>query len=374
MSNANTNKDTLNGIEENVDLDSFTKEGFKSLTGGIRHSNALPVDTDWNFYKLNESFNKITGNEGERLSKLINSILRKYDIDDNVNSRKSIKDKIELIVEANDSILEKISDNIDEINGIKKKNLQPVQFQTVTAELPTISGSWNRINRATFSVTSLGNLPKVNLNSTKSIHLLTGKNIIRPQTFFKDKIDNSNLYPWQPRITEKPNSIRPLAIFLEPTEFGEEFCHPYQTELDQFEPPSHQLQHVTPTKPKPVSETPLHMIETSERLDELVKELLKYPIIAVDLEHHSYRTFLGITCLMQISTIEADYIIDTLVLRDKLYLLNEVFTKPSIIKENVIRVLCIIIINATPMCQAIKQILERRTRNILEERMEKLAD
>lgn len=93
------------------------------------------------------------------MSKLINSILRKYDIDDNVNSRKSIKDKIELIVEANDSILEKISDNIDEINGIKKKNLQPVQFQTVTAELPTISGSWNRINRATFSVTSLGNLP-----------------------------------------------------------------------------------------------------------------------------------------------------------------------------------------------------------------------
>jgi hypothetical protein len=35
---------------------------------------------------------------------------------------------------------------------------------------------------------------------------------------------------------------------------------------------------------------------------------------------------------MQISTRDTDYIIDTLLLRDKLYCLNEVFTKPSIVK------------------------------------------
>lgn len=35
---------------------------------------------------------------------------------------------------------------------------------------------------------------------------------------------------------------------------------------------------------------------------------------------------------MQISTWEADYVIDTLKLRDKLHILNEVFTKPSILK------------------------------------------
>lgn len=55
----------------------------------------------------------------------------------------------------------------------------------------------------------------------RSIHLLTAKNIIRPQTFFKDKIDNSSKYPWQPRITEKPNSIKPLALELEETIRGE---------------------------------------------------------------------------------------------------------------------------------------------------------
>lgn len=49
-------------------------------------------------------------------------------------------------------------------------------------------------------------------------------------------------------------------------------------------------------------------------------------------QHHSYRSFLGITCLMQISTREEDFIIDTLELRSEMYILNEAFTDPSIVK------------------------------------------
>lgn len=54
------------------------------------------------------------------------------------------------------------------------------------------------------------------------MRLLTAKNIIRPQTFFKDKIINSSSFPWEPRIKDKPNSLKPLAIFLEETQNGEE--------------------------------------------------------------------------------------------------------------------------------------------------------
>lgn len=36
--------------------------------------------------------------------------------------------------------------------------------------------------------------------------------------------------------------------------------------------------------------------------------------------------------MLQISTREKDYIIDTLILRDELHLLNEVFTNPKIVK------------------------------------------
>jgi exosome complex exonuclease RRP6 len=51
--------------------------------------------------------------------------------------------------------------------------------------------------------------------------LLTAKNIQRPQIEFKDKIDNSSS-PFEPRIKEKPNSLKPLAITLQLTEDGEE--------------------------------------------------------------------------------------------------------------------------------------------------------
>ena len=49
-------------------------------------------------------------------------------------------------------------------------------------------------------------------------------------------------------------------------------------------------------------------------------------------QHHSYRTFQGITCLVQISTRTEDFIIDGLDLRSDLHLLNEIFTDPNITK------------------------------------------
>lgn len=49
-------------------------------------------------------------------------------------------------------------------------------------------------------------------------------------------------------------------------------------------------------------------------------------------QHHSYRSFLGLTCLMQISTRTEDFIIDTLELRSDMNILNETFTDPAIVK------------------------------------------
>lgn len=54
--------------------------------------------------------------------------------------------------------------------------------------------------------------------------------------------------------------------------------------------------------------------------------------IAVDLEHHRHRSFNGFVCLMQISTRQDDFIVDTLMLREELEELNEIFTDPGILK------------------------------------------
>lgn len=114
------------------------------------------------------------------------------------------------------------------------------------------------------------------------------------------------------------------------------FTHPYEFELDKFKPAPEQLTFVDPVLPKIVAETPLVEVETEEQLNALLEDLRKYKEFAVDLEHHSYRSFLGITCLMQISTYDTDYLIDTLALRDKLCILNEVFTNASIVKVIII--------------------------------------
>ena len=49
-------------------------------------------------------------------------------------------------------------------------------------------------------------------------------------------------------------------------------------------------------------------------------------------QHHSYRSFQGFVCLMQISTRDRDFLIDTLELRSELAVLNDVFTDPKILK------------------------------------------
>lgn len=52
------------------------------------------------------------------------------------------------------------------------------------------------------------------------------------------------------------------------------------------------------------------------------------------LQHHNYRSYLGLTCLVQISTRTRDYIVDALALRSHLQLLNEAFADPNIVKVN----------------------------------------
>jgi exosome complex exonuclease RRP6 len=54
--------------------------------------------------------------------------------------------------------------------------------------------------------------------------------------------------------------------------------------------------------------------------------------IAVDLEYHSYRSYSGFLCLVQISTREEDFVVDAIALRDELEVLNEVFTDSKIVK------------------------------------------
>lgn len=65
----------------------------------------------------------------------------------------------------------------------------------------------------------------------------------------------------------------------------------------------------------------------------MLKELKRAKEIAVDLEHHETHSYIGLVSLMQISTRDQDWIVDTLKpWRTDLQVLNEVFTDPNIVK------------------------------------------
>lgn len=65
----------------------------------------------------------------------------------------------------------------------------------------------------------------------------------------------------------------------------------------------------------------------------MLKELKQAKEIAVDLEHNDKNSYIGMVCLMQISTRTKDWIVDTLKpWRENLQVLNEVFADPTVIK------------------------------------------
>uniref|UniRef100_A0A2K5Q5I0 Exosome complex component 10 n=1 Tax=Cebus imitator TaxID=2715852 RepID=A0A2K5Q5I0_CEBIM len=258
-----------------------------------------------------------------------------------------LEDKFDLLVDTNDVILERVGILLDEASGVNK-NQQPVL--PAGLQVPkTVVSSWNR------KAAEYGKKAK-----SETFRLLHAKNIIRPQLKFREKIDNSNT-PFLPKIFIKPNAQKPLPqalskerrerpqdrpedldvppaladfIYQQRTQQVEQdmFAHPYQYELNHFTPPDSVLQKPQPQLYRPIEETPCHFISSLDELVELNEKLLNCQEFAVDLEHHSYRSFLGLTCLMQISTRTEDFIIDTLELRSDMYILNESLTDPAIVK------------------------------------------
>lgn len=88
-----------------------------------------------------------------------------------------------------------------------------------------------------------------------------------------------------------------------------------------------------PIASKALESTQATFVDTYEGVEEMLKELKVATEIAVDLEHHDEHSYIGLVSLMQISTREKDWIVDTLKpWREDLQILNEVFADPKILK------------------------------------------
>ncbi|XP_059189990.1 exosome component 10 [Centropristis striata] len=329
------------------DADAFVKYGLGAVLSATKASAGLPQSGDeYDFYRSFPGFQEFCESQGDGLLLCMSQLMQHHGCRSHIRDRNKLtglEERFDLVVDSNDVILERVGILLDEADGVNRSQqpVMPAGFQPPKI----VVSSWNRKG------SSSG-------NRSETFRLLHAKNITRPQLKFKEKVDNSNT-PFIPKIFIKPNAIKPLPTYFTNKQIRKErpedldvpaaladfihqqrtqehvedmFAHPYQYELDHFTVPDSLLSKPEPQMYKPLDETKCSHIDALEDLVALNEKLCKLSEFAVDLEHHSYRSFLGITCLMQISTREEDFIIDTLELRNELYILNEAFTDPTIVK------------------------------------------
>lgn len=162
------------------------------------------------------------------------------------------------------------------------------------------------------------------------------KRIPKPQLNFKTAIDNTEVHPFVPLLDKKPHAIQPfsesLKLIPKEEDIPEHYLQPYEYEIDNQQYNELVILKAESIPSKSWDNTEAIWIDTVESLDSMISDLRKATEIAVDLEHHDYRSYYGIVCLMQISTRDTDYLIDTIALREDLRGLNEIFANPYILK------------------------------------------
>lgn len=330
------------GADQKFNFEEFVKTVLATIPSLVKSSNRLPKDgDDYEFYRTFPAFENFAEYSKTQILTIMGIVLKNQGFKElfsqaGVTGQVDLDELTDNLISCNDGILERAMTTLEFLKE-GKNDAKPMPL----AESPVASTSRPAI-----------------VSSYNSYRLYHKPSITRPQSNFKEKVDNSSA-PFIPKISVKPHSQKPLPEALKeintkkntiidaPLAISnlirsarqskavdpEIYEHPYQYELENFKPHEWQLEKAEPTLYKELQ--PLHpsqVVDNVESLQNVLNELKQVKEIAIDLEHHSYRSYLGITCLLQISTREKDYIVDPLALRDELKILNEVLADPNILK------------------------------------------
>lgn len=298
------------------------KEIFPKLMNTIRAASSLGAQ-DVNFYKtVDKDLGQQIDDQSQRLLNISNDLLRAA-IDD-PNDFQAIE--------------------YGEENVTGEVSWKPVS-RIIDSIFDKIDSTFVQAKRKAKGITKdqeLEYLDNGKTSTTTTISNEKASKIEKPQLKFKVPIDNSESGPFKPKLSSKPHAlvpfndslINPEPVYEDSIEIIDPpfYAQPYEYEIDNQPYPDAILAKSDPIPPKDWSTTKAIWVDTVKELQKMVQELKKLTEIAVDLEHHDYRSYYGIVCLMQISNREQDWIIDTLALRDDLTVLNEVFADPDIVK------------------------------------------
>ena len=313
------------------DGDQFIRQIMSSLAAATKASNDIPAGDDFDYHAtMFPQFAALSEECATNAAKLILEVCKYVNPDhEQVDLPSDLLDPsfYAHVVDVIDSLLETVDIRLDQATG-KDSQFTSADSSTMDKDL--------------------------------KMHAHYAIDMPKPQLAFIGDIDNSRERPFRPRIVSKTHALVPLDLtesrntdatsdavdVVAPSTF---FAHPYETELMKLR--YHEWQLEDPLRlsssPSPSSscsfadakvpspdDRPFQFVDTDDDFELMLGELQGSGAreIALDLENHSYRSFQGFACLMQISTRVKDYVVDALVLRSQMHRLGIIFSDPDIVK------------------------------------------
>ncbi|KAK5772880.1 hypothetical protein PVK06_049180 [Gossypium arboreum] len=313
-----------------------------SLSSLASSSRTLPSNQDFHFFNNFDDFRlpiDRIAKTSDSLLQFIGSSSKTWDPNNAIHFPNNI-DRItddetyRWLVDMNDDILEQFDVSVDEFQVKEEKtgrffgsDLDNNGFQLVQGKkkkkgdsglisdsvCESLSGKeGGSSNSCSGAKVKKGALTMVTTGKAKfPFHVPT---IRKPQEEYNILVDNSN-QPFE-------------HVWLQRSEDGLRFVHPLE-KLSVMDFVDKDIANLEPIRPPSIESTPFKLVEEVKDLKELAAKLRNVDEFAVDLEHNQYRSFQGLTCLMQISTRTEDFIVDTLKLRIHIGpYLREVFKDP----------------------------------------------
>lgn len=287
-------------------------------------SRCIPSERDFYFYRNFQEF-KVPVDE---INKESQSMLDAIGAAAQAAFPIDVDDAYDWLVNVNDDVLERFDLSADEFRRVREEEEKTGRVNNdlmVEDGFELVCGKKKKAGRgkviATDSeVLAVGSGVKVAMKDKKAMgakpkipfHIPTIK---KPQEEYGIMINNANM-PFE-------------HVWLQRSEDGQRFIHPLE-KLSVQDFVDKEPGDVVPQKPPSIESTPFKLVEEVKDLKELAAKLRSVNEFAVDLEHNQYRSFQGLTCLMQISTRTEDFVVDTLKLRVHIGPhLREVFKDPS---------------------------------------------
>lgn len=265
--------------------DAFIKQLMSSIVLATKESNSLPQGSDYEYYAMAPEFKKATKKIGNETLGLISKVCGLVNPDVKLRLPDDIGDPIlyEQIVDVIDALLEGADRSME---GMKSKE--------------------SRISNAV-SQTLMLDKQRVLQQNVKVMR--------KPQEDFAGDYCNFRHVAFQPKLKEKYHAETPLDMKPRNVELDAEeslsgcirpdnyYAHPYETELRRMPLPPWCLNgdDVAQVNSMPTySQFPFVLVDKEASFEQMLRDLAGKKELAIDLEHHSYHTFQGLTCLIQV--------------------------------------------------------------------------